>query len=48
VQPKLVLATGNLDENALRDLERMRTMVLGVVVASATAGIALLGWLFAS
>jgi hypothetical protein len=48
VQPKLVLATGNLDESALRGLERLRSLVLGVVVASATAGIALLGWLIAS
>jgi Transglutaminase-like superfamily. len=45
VQPKLVLATGNLDESALRSLERLRAMMLGIVVASATAGIALLGWL---
>ena len=48
VQPKLVLATGNLDESALRDLERLRALVIIVVVASATALIALLGWLVAS
>jgi hypothetical protein len=45
VQPKLVLATGNLDEIALRDLRHLRTLVLSMLVASATAGIALLGWL---